>query len=211
MKAYRLFGDVVAADIVARIKAQEWEPGKASSRKASGTTKRNLELQDDNPVAKELLGEIAKALKAHALYSEHFVSKLVRPKFNWYRDAGEYRTHTDASLMDGGIRTDLACTVFLTDGYEGGELCIGGVEVKGKAGMCVVYDCGLPHYVKPVTEGDRISAITWMQSFIPDAAQRGILNSVHRVTQKFAQLGDPEMFAESGSAHERLFKRLMRN
>ena len=52
--------------------------------------------------------------------------------------------------MDGGIRTDLACTVFLTDGYEGGELCIGGVEVKGKAGMCVVYDCGLPHYVKPV-------------------------------------------------------------
>jgi PKHD-type hydroxylase len=187
------------------------EPGKASSRKATGTTKRNLELQDDNPVAKELLGEIAKALKAHALYSEHFVSKLVRPKFNWYRDAGEYRTHTDASLMDGGIRTDLACTVFLTDGYEGGELCIGGVEVKGKAGMCVVYDCGLPHYVKPVTEGDRISAITWMQSFIPDSNQRSILNSVHRVTQKFAQIGDQEMFAESGSAHERLFKLWMRN
>jgi PKHD-type hydroxylase len=211
MKAYRLFDEAEAGSIVDAIRAQEWHEGRASIRKATGTTKRNLELQDDNPVAKELLGKIAKALKAHALYSEHFVSKIVRPKFNWYRDAGEYRTHTDASLMDGGIRTDLACTVFLTDGYEGGELCIGGVEVKGKAGMCVVYDCGLPHYVKPVTEGDRISAITWMQSFIPDAAQRGILNSVHRVTQKFAQLGDPEMFAEAGSAHERLFKLWMRN
>jgi PKHD-type hydroxylase len=211
VKAYRLFSDAVAADIVARIKAQEWEPGKASTRRASGTTKRNLELQDDNPVAKGLLQEIERALKGHALYAEHFVSKIVRPKFNWYRDAGEYRTHTDASLMDGGIRTDLACTVFLTDGYEGGELCIGGVEVKGKAGMCVVYDCGLPHYVKPVTEGDRISAITWMQSFIPDSNQRSILNGVHRVTQKFAQLGDPEMFAEAGSAHERLFKLWMRN
>jgi PKHD-type hydroxylase len=101
--------------------------------------------------------------------------------------------------------------VFLTDGYEGGELCIGGVEVKGKAGMCVVYDCGLPHYVKPVTSGDRISAITWMQSYIPDPQERSILNGMHRVTQFLAQLGEQEMFALSGSNHEMLFKRLMRN
>lgn len=210
MKAYRLFSESEAADIVAQIRAQEWHEGRASSRKATGSTKRNLELQDDNPVAKELLGKIAKALKAHALHAEHFVSRMVRPKFNWYRDSGEYRVHSDAALMDGGIRTDLACTVFLTEGYEGGELCIGGVEVKGKAGMCVVYECGKPHYVKPVTSGDRISAITWLQSYIPEAHQRDILNRIHRATMKFAEMGDQEMFATNGSAHEALVKLWMR-
>jgi PKHD-type hydroxylase len=210
VKAYRLFDEIEAAHIVERIRLEKWEEGRASSRKATGTTKRNLELQDDNPVAKDLLGKIADALKAHALHAEHFVSRIVRPKFNWYRDAGEYRVHADAALMDGGVRTDLACTVFLTDGYEGGELCIGGIEIKGKPGTCVVYECGKPHYVKPVTSGDRISAITWMQSFVPETHKRDILNRIHRCTQKFAQLGDQEMFAESGSAHESLFKLWMR-
>jgi PKHD-type hydroxylase len=211
VRAYRLFDEAEAASIVERIRSEAWEPGRASSRKATGTTKRNLELQDGNPVAKEILDGVVAKLKTHSLYAEHFVSRIVRPKFNWYKDDGEYRTHTDAALMDGGIRTDLACTIFLTGDYEGGELCIGGVEVKGKAGMCVVYECGRPHYVKPVVLGDRIAAILWLQSYIPEAYKRDILNRVHKCSQKFAADGDQEFFAEAGSIHESLFKLWMRN
>lgn len=208
MKAYRLFGDDEAAEIVAAIREQEWEVGRASSKVSTGKVKRNLELKDSNPVAKEMLDRIETKLREHSLWTEHFVAKILPPKFNWYRESGEYRMHSDAGLMGDGIRTDLACTVFLTDGYEGGELVIGGMQIKGKAGMCVVYECWKPHYVTPVTDGDRICAITWMQSRISDESQRDLLNLLHGVAM---EVGNQEHFAKLGSVHERLFKLWMRN
>jgi predicted 2-oxoglutarate/Fe(II)-dependent dioxygenase YbiX len=143
MKAYRLLEEGQAREIADDIRHLEWEQGKASTQKATGTTKNNLELRTSPH-----LQTIRDALKEHALYSEHFISNIWPPKFNWYRDDGEYRIHSDAAFMD-RVRTDLACTTFLTDDYDGGELVIGGQSIKGKPGICVVYECWKPHWVNP--------------------------------------------------------------
>jgi len=74
--------------------------------------------------------------------------------------------------------------------------------------MCVVYECWKPHFVKPVTSGDRISAITWMQSRIPDESQRDLLNMLHGVAM---EVGKQEHFAKLGAVHERLLKLWMRD
>lgn len=197
MRAYRLFSEEQAAEIVAAIRDREWVPGKASRQ----TNKRNLELK-----AAPELAEITKALKAHPLYTENLVSQLYPPKFNWYRDSGEYKIHSDAALM-GDVRTDMACTIFLTDDYDGGELNIDGKAIKGRAGMCVVYECWRPHWVNPVTRGDRISAITWMQSYIAESWKRDLLNLLHSVAVKSS---DQENFAKLGAVHEKLLKHWIR-
>lgn len=201
MKAYRLLDEAQARSIADDIRQQDWEQGRASTHKATGTTKRNLELRSSPH-----LKTIHDALKAHSLYTEHFISAIWPPKFNWYRDSGEYRIHCDAALMD-KVRTDLACTVFLTDDYDGGELVIGGMEIKAKPGMCVVYECWKPHWVNPVTRGDRISAITWMQSLVSDEWKRDLLNLIHGVA---GEVGNQEHFAKLGAVHEKLLKHWMR-
>jgi PKHD-type hydroxylase len=201
MKAYRLLEEGQAREIADDIRHLEWEQGKASTQKATGTTKYNLELRTSPH-----LQTIRDALKEHALYSEHFISNIWPPKFNWYRDDGEYRIHSDAAFMD-RVRTDLACTTFLTDDYDGGELVIGGQSIKGKPGICVVYECWKPHWVNPVTRGDRISAITWMQSHVTDEWKRELLNILHSVAM---EAGNQEHFAKLGAVHEKLFKDWMR-
>ena len=193
MRAYRLLDEGVARQMAADIRREDWPKGVARGE----TTKKNLEL-----VKHSNLVEIRKALTEHPLYTQNFVTKIWGPKFNWYRDDGEYRIHTDAAYMD-DVRTDLACTIFLTDDYEGGELVIDGKSVKGKPGIAVVYECWKPHWVNPVTSGDRISAITWMQSLIPEKWKRDLLNQLHEVT---VNIGEQEQFAKLGSVHEKLVK-----
>jgi PKHD-type hydroxylase len=202
LNLYRVLSEDEALDIVARIKQREWEQGKASTVKATGTTKRNLELLPTDPVAKEQLDRISKAIKASNIWPNQFIHRMSPPKFNRHQDGGTYGLHADAAFM-GDVRTDLACTVFLTDDYEGGELQIGTTKVKAKPGCAVVYECWRPHSVLPVTKGERICAITWMQSHIKTADQRELLNMLHEVTM---QVGNQEQFAKLGAVHERLVK-----
>ena len=182
-----------ALELAEMLRRDEWVPGKARSK----ITKTNKEIH-----VHPALDELHETIKGHALYSHNFVSRLWGPKFNWYRDAGEYRIHSDAAYMD-DVRTDLAMTLFLSDDYEGGELNIDGKGIKAKPGVAVVYDCWKPHWVNPVLSGDRIAAIAWMQSLISDKWKRDLLNQLHGAAQA---VSDQKLFAEIGSAHEKLLK-----
>ena len=106
--------------------------------------------------------------------------------FNCYRNGGHYGTHSDAALMrlpEAGltIRSDLSATVFLSEpaDYDGGELLIedrfGAQPVKLAAGDMVLYPSSSLHQVAPVTRGQRICAVTWMQSAVADTAARTLL------------------------------------
>jgi predicted 2-oxoglutarate/Fe(II)-dependent dioxygenase YbiX len=191
MKAYKLFTEQEAKELAASVTS--WEPGKASND--STVNKRNEESKEGaDRVLERLLGSVIPKL--------HFVQEVSPPKFNRYRDGGEYGSHSDSSQMH-GVRTDLACTLFLSDGYEGGELCVAGHEVKLSPGECIVYECWRPHFVKPVTKGERIAAIWWMQSYIRSEEQRDLLGMLRSV---IGETKDEQHFAKLGAVHEKLTK-----
>ncbi|MDP9412921.1 MAG: 2OG-Fe(II) oxygenase [Pseudomonadota bacterium] len=69
----------------------------------------------------------------------------------------------------GSFRSDLSCTAFLSDPdtYSGGALRIrlgtGDVRFRGSAASCIVYPSDTLHEVEPVTDGQRLVAITFIQ------------------------------------------------
>jgi PKHD-type hydroxylase len=114
--------------------------------------------------------------------------KIAPPLLSRYEPGMKYGPHADVAFMaaqQGGsvmhFRSDLSCTVFLGDprSYEGGELMLHvgtrPVPIKGKPGEAFVYPSTLLHEVRPVTAGQRLVAITFIESLVPDEADRNTL------------------------------------
>jgi len=191
--SYRLMSPADAQEIVNAIKGLDWKAGQAKSPEATAAVKHNLELRsEDGDVPEALLDGILTRLNGcKAIHDDHFVAKILRPKFNRYTGGGTYQRHGDSAIMATMVRTDIACTIFLShpETYEGGDLCIenpagGYSKIRGAAGTCVVYPCHWPHWVEPVTEGERISAITWIESLVRDVERRQILRRFHRTLRE---------------------------
>ncbi|MEZ6001297.1 Fe2+-dependent dioxygenase [Hyphomonas sp.] len=121
------------------------------------------------------------------------------------RDGGGYGRHVDNAFMGSGdrrLRTDLSFTLFLSDPstYEGGELAVdtpsGEHVVKPEAGDLVLYPSTTLHEVRPVTSGERIVCVGWIESAVRDAAAREILFDLENLRATLAQQHDaqsPEM------------------
>ena len=69
--------------------------------------------------------------------------------------------------------------------YEGGELKIHlgdkSISVKGDAGSAVMYPSTTIHEVMPVTRGERLVAITFIESQIIDEQKRDLLYTLNEV------------------------------
>jgi PKHD-type hydroxylase len=119
-----------------------------------------------------------------------FPAVLAPPFLTRYRPGMKYGFHTDSAYirMPGGeLRSDLSCTVFLSDPetYEGGSLHVRygdvDIQIKLKAGDAIVYPSDTLHEVEPVTKGERLVAITFIQSRIPDPFRRNLLFDLNEV------------------------------
>jgi len=143
--------------------------------------------------------------------------KIMPPMFNCYRSGGTYGNHVDNAIRTVAgsahrVRTDISCTLFLSDPdeYVGGELVVedtyGTRGVKLPAGHLVVYPGTSLHRVTPVTEGARFAAIFWVQSFVRNDGQRSILydldNAIQSVTQRNPE--EPGLVALTGVYHNLL-------
>ncbi|HMB75765.1 MAG TPA: Fe2+-dependent dioxygenase, partial [Kiloniellaceae bacterium] len=146
--------------------------------------KRNEQLRGDSENAKALKTQVLKALERNATFRQVALPRKVRPPlFSRYSPGMTYGRHVDDALMGPkrADRTDLSVTVFLSapDSYEGGELEIetpfGPQSVKLPAGAAVVYPASSLHAVAPVVEGERLAAVTWVQSLVRDPARREVL------------------------------------
>ena len=122
--------------------------------------------------------------------------KIQTPLLSRYKPGMEYGLHVDDALMgnEGQYRTDVSVTVFLNQpyDYEGGELEIHspfGIEtLKCPAGSAITYPSSTLHRVTPVTKGQRLAAVTWVQSKIRDPFQRELLHDLDRIRRKLSNV-----------------------
>ncbi len=180
---------VLAADDLDRVRTElaalNWVSGKRTAGSAAKGVKENLQADGADPRVKELEHFVVEALRRHPLFEiAARASRLSRLLFSRYEPGMTYGAHTDDALMGKGedkLRTDLAFTIFLADSasYEGGELVVdsalGEQGIKLEAGDAFLYSAGSIHHVASVTNGVRLAAVGWIQSFIPDPMQRETL------------------------------------
>lgn len=198
MKTYRIITKEQALALAEKTKGLSWQQGKARTKELTGTTKQNKEILSH--VALQTLG---KRIAAHPeIQLDTIPIKMHAPKFSRYSEGEHYKLHTDAPWM-GDTRTDLSCTLWLSEDYDGGELVIDGVPYKGEPGECLIYNCGLPHEVRPVTFGERICVITWIQSRVRDSEKRKLITDFRRFLGNFE---DSPLFLEGGRIHSALLR-----
>jgi len=210
VKLYTILSPNVAGKMAKAAMDMEWEAGKARTKELTGTVKQNLEiLSSSNRVAEILLKDVGVKMMSHASIQLDCIPLMIHtPKFSKYAGGGHYKTHTDAPWM-GSTRTDLSCTLWLSepDAYEGGELCIGGNTFKGKPGEALIYECGVPHEVRPVTKGERVCVVTWIQSRIRDSAKRKLISDFRKWLAKMES--NPTLFSEGSTIYSALLRRWM--
>jgi PKHD-type hydroxylase len=116
--------------------------------------------------------------------------RIAPPQILRYGQGQNYGAHVDAAMMMVGrqpLRSDVSSTIFLSDpaSYEGGELVIylgsEAIRIKGAAGQAVLYPSTTLHEVKPVTRGERVVMITFIESRIADPLRRELLFSLNEV------------------------------
>jgi PKHD-type hydroxylase len=119
-----------------------------------------------------------------------FPRRLPAPTFSRYAAGMKYGAHTDAAFLPVApepLRSDVSCTIFISrpEEYQGGELRIHlgteAVGIKGAAGSAIFYPSTTLHEVVPVSAGERIVMITFIESQIPDQLQRELLYTLGEV------------------------------
>ncbi len=180
----------------------EWRDGRETAGAIAKQVKRNLQaLATDEP------GKAIRAELAPIIADNRVVRAAARPKrvspliISKTRDGGYYGPHVDNSLMGSGanrLRTDISFTLFLSNSedYEGGELVIhtAGLTqvVKGEWGQLVLYPSTSIHEVKPVTKGERIVCVGWIESLIADPTQRELLFDMENLRTSLRQKLDAQ-------------------
>ena len=133
-----------------------------------------------------------------------FPTMIAPPLITRYQPGMHYGAHSDAAFIQlpgGSLRSDLSCTIFLNDpeSYEGGALHIhlGDAEMQFKLppGLAVIYPSDTLHAVDPVTKGERLVAITFIQSRIQDPFRRNLLFNLNEVAALEGLKMSPENFA----------------
>lgn len=166
--------------------------------------KNNQQLHD--PAASQASAQIM--LKAFARSEEFrefaFPQMIAPPLLTKYQPGQYYGAHADAAFIQLGnymIRSDLSCTIFLNepDSYEGGALVVrlgdGTLEFKLNAGEAIIYPSDTFHQVEKVTKGERLVAITFIQSKIADPFRRNLLFDLNEVAALEGLSMKPENFA----------------
>jgi len=130
----------------------------------SAAAKNNLQVPETTPSARALGKIITEALgQERAVSFRRTAGQGRAATVQPLRTGMTYGTHVDNALRlqhDGGrSRTDMSCTVFLTDpaDYDGGELVVedtyGWHAVKLAAGDAILYSSTSQHRVNPITRG----------------------------------------------------------
>ena len=177
-----------------------WVDGRATAGPQAAQAKRNRQLDPAAPAGQALRALVLKALDGNPLFfSAALPKRVLPPQFNRYEgDANHYGDHVDQAIRYGGepgqrVRTDLSCTLFLSDpaDYDGGELVIehsfGKQRVKLAAGDLVLYPGTSVHRVEPVRRGERLASFFWIESMVRDDGERTLLFDLDTAIQRLGR------------------------
>lgn len=188
-------GNVLHADkleIVRNVATKlKWRDGADTAGPTARKVKRNQQADLSDPQGKALHDQLMAAINANTvLQAAARPAKFSRLLLSRTSKDGGYGAHVDNAIMGAGdhkLRTDLSFTLFLSDpeAYEGGALMLdlpgGQQSLKPQAGELVLYPSTLIHAVEPVSAGERLVAVGWIQSQIRHAEQRQILFDLEQV------------------------------
>ena len=177
--------------------------------------KQNQQLHD--PQAYKQSSELLRqALVASEEFREFAMPvAMAPPMMTRYQPAMHYGAHADAAFIQlpgATIRSDLSCTIFLSDpaSYEGGALRIQhgdeGVRFKLRPGEAIIYPSDMLHEVEPVMKGERLVAISFIQSRIADSVRRNLLFELNEVAALEGLKMAPENFIRLQLVRENLLR-----
>jgi PKHD-type hydroxylase len=172
-----------------------WVDGRATAGYTGAPVKRNQQIAEHTPIARELGDVVLAAIERNPLFiSAALPNQVYPPLFNRYEGGMTFGSHVDGAVrvLPNGVklRTDVSVTLFLSapDEYDGGELVIedsyGVQEVKLPAGDMIVYPATSLHRVMPVTRGVRLASFFWVQSLVRSDAQRALLFDMDTAIQR---------------------------
>lgn len=212
--------DALSTSEVKRVRewmdAADFVDGKTTAGFRAKRVKKNEQVGRNLPDREEIDKLVLDGLRNSVEFNRVVMPrKLQRPLLSRYKVGMEYGLHVDDALMgkEGQFRTDVSVTVFLNQpyDYEGGELEIHspfGIEaVKCPAGSAITYPSSTLHRVTPVTKGERLAAVTWVQSKIRDPSQRETLHDLDKIRRK---LGTDAKDAEETDLAFKVYANLLR-
>jgi PKHD-type hydroxylase len=181
-----------------------WIDGRSSAGGQALAQKHNLQLAQDSDHCRSLQRLVLAAVQREPLLlSAALPRRIFQPLFNRYDSQhSHYGPHIDGAVLRSQatqewVRTDLSCTVFLSDpqDYDGGELRVqdhgGERSIKLAAGDAILYPGTQVHEVTPVTRGVRLASFFWIESMVRSQEQRRILFDLDmNLLQLRAQLGE---------------------
>ena len=203
------------AQVRSIIEAAEWVDGNATSGAQAARAKRNAQVRDGSPAARQAGNVVLDALQRSALFvSGALPLKVYPPLFNRYAGGQAFGAHVDNAIRpmrdsDFRVRTDVSATLFLSEpeDYDGGELIIddtyGSHTVKLSAGSMVLYPSTSLHRIAPVTRGERLASFFWIQSMVRDDGQRALLFDLDTAIQSLhaAKVDHPSLIQLTGVYH----------
>jgi PKHD-type hydroxylase len=189
--------DFLTPDEVARLTALSREIPFMDGRLSNphNVTKTNLQADIGDGRHAEASRIVSDAFARSRPFQDFAMPKLVAPPMlARYEPGMKYGPHADTAFMSvmlgdspARMRSDLSATVFLNDPrtYDGGELILHigtrPVAIKGAPGEAFVYPSTLLHEVRPVKSGQRLVAITFVESLVPDERLRNMLYELKEV------------------------------
>jgi PKHD-type hydroxylase len=183
----------------------EFVDGKLTAGWSAQLVKQNSQMKRDDRHAKDLYALIGTALRRSAPFQQIVFPKTIHSiLFSRYEAGMTYGRHVDNPIMGSGdhpVRSDVSWTLFLNEPaeYDGGELVVeasqGQKTFKLEPGALVVYPSTTLHQVMPVTRGQRLVAVGWVQSIIRDPADRELLSDLDTARRNlFNQQGKTAKF-----------------
>ncbi|HEX9461007.1 MAG TPA: Fe2+-dependent dioxygenase [Alphaproteobacteria bacterium] len=215
--------DILSAAEIKKIREEltpeDFLDGALTAGGRAKAVKKNLQTDRKSDRMSDIQQTILAALDRNPIFRTVAAPrKIIPPRFNLYKQGMFYGDHVDNAIMgdaDDPIRVDCSFTLFMNDPseYEGGELVVksgyGVSTFKLPAGHMIVYPTYSFHEVRPVTKGERLACISWLQSLVRDATLREILLDLAIVSQ-MVESGGPNAVRPALDTLDKVRKNLLR-
>ncbi len=194
--------------------AAPWIAGASTAGWHARGLKRNHQLDAASALHQQLAARLEQQLGVQPLLQAAAFPRRIHGLLFSRSGPGEgYGRHVDNAWMRGG-RSDLSFTVFLSEpeAYDGGDLVLesplGEERFRLRAGHALVYPSTLLHRVEPVTAGERLVAVGWIESRIRHADQRELLFELDTARRAlFERHGKDEIFDLISRSYSNLLRR----